>query len=91
MTVVQRQLDSVQAALKERERRCVPPSTFCMYRGPLPYRQGATVEEMTIEVNKAKADLDNAESDLQQLATLNNVSIISPLLNVPINYRYSRG
>ncbi|KAG6333300.1 hypothetical protein ID866_5787, partial [Astraeus odoratus] len=56
VTEVQRQLDSVQTALKERERR-----------------HGATVEEMTIEVNKAKADLDNADRELRTLATLNNV------------------
>ncbi|KIM63353.1 hypothetical protein SCLCIDRAFT_24251 [Scleroderma citrinum Foug A] len=56
VTEVQRQLDSVQAALKERERR-----------------QGATVEEMTIEVNKTKEDLDNAERDLRELTGVNNV------------------
>ncbi|KAN0087613.1 hypothetical protein V8E55_006234 [Tylopilus felleus] len=52
---VQRQLDSVQTALKERERR-----------------QGASIEEMTVEVNKAKADLDNAERDIQSLSALNH-------------------
>ncbi|KAH7885236.1 hypothetical protein F5I97DRAFT_1354047 [Phlebopus sp. FC_14] len=52
---VKRHLESVQAALKERERR-----------------HGATVEEMTVEVNKAKAVLDNAERDLHSLAALNN-------------------
>ncbi|KAI6042717.1 P-loop containing nucleoside triphosphate hydrolase protein [Pisolithus marmoratus] len=55
VAVVQRQLESVQTALKERERR-----------------QGASVEEMTVEVNKAKADLDSAEHDLRTLAALNN-------------------
>ncbi|KAG6919643.1 hypothetical protein DXG01_003507 [Tephrocybe rancida] len=34
-------------------------------------RHGATVEEMTIEVNKAKAKLDTAEKDLKQMSTLN--------------------
>ncbi|KAG0704264.1 P-loop containing nucleoside triphosphate hydrolase protein [Suillus ampliporus] len=53
--VVERNLESVQKALKERERR-----------------HGATVEEMTIEVNNAKAVLDNAEEDLKSLAALNN-------------------
>ncbi|KAH7920482.1 P-loop containing nucleoside triphosphate hydrolase protein [Leucogyrophana mollusca] len=53
---VERSLKSVQAALKERERR-----------------HGATVEEMTIEVNKARADLDNAMRDLTSLNSLNNV------------------
>ncbi|OJA17188.1 hypothetical protein AZE42_00230 [Rhizopogon vesiculosus] len=35
-------------------------------------RHGATVEQMTIEVNNAKAVLDNAEGDLKSLAALNN-------------------
>ncbi|KAG6377141.1 P-loop containing nucleoside triphosphate hydrolase protein [Boletus reticuloceps] len=52
---VQRQLDSVQAALKERERR-----------------HGATIEELTIEVNKARADLDSAERDIRSLSALNH-------------------
>ncbi|KAG2151338.1 P-loop containing nucleoside triphosphate hydrolase protein [Suillus clintonianus] len=52
---VERTLESVQKALKERERR-----------------HGATVEEMTIEVNNAKSVLDNAERDLRSLASLNN-------------------
>jgi len=51
---IQRNLDSVQAALKEREKR-----------------QGASVEEMTIEVNKAKTDLENARADLESLDLLN--------------------
>ncbi|KAI6129762.1 hypothetical protein EDD16DRAFT_1689974 [Pisolithus croceorrhizus] len=55
VAVVQRQLESVQTALKERERR-----------------QGASVEQMTIEVNKAKADLDSAEHDLRTCSALNN-------------------
>ncbi|KAG2065304.1 P-loop containing nucleoside triphosphate hydrolase protein [Suillus decipiens] len=53
--VVERTLESVQKALKERERR-----------------HGATVEEMTIEVNNAKAVLDTAEKELKSLAALNN-------------------
>lgn len=59
--VVERNLESVQKALKERERR-----------------HGATVEEMTIEVNNAKAVLDNAEADLKSLAALNNVRLLAP-------------
>ncbi|KAI6027610.1 P-loop containing nucleoside triphosphate hydrolase protein [Pisolithus microcarpus] len=55
VAVVQRQLESVQTALKERERK-----------------QGASVEEMTIEVNKAKADLDSVEHDLRTCAVINN-------------------
>ncbi|KAG1906517.1 uncharacterized protein F5891DRAFT_941410 [Suillus fuscotomentosus] len=53
--VVERTLESVQKALKERERR-----------------HGATVEEMTIEVNNAKAVLDSVEKELRSLAALNN-------------------
>ncbi|KAG2362689.1 P-loop containing nucleoside triphosphate hydrolase protein [Suillus spraguei] len=53
--VVERTLESVQKALKERERR-----------------HGATVEEMTVEVNNAKAVLDTAEKELKSLAALNN-------------------
>ncbi|KAG8214643.1 P-loop containing nucleoside triphosphate hydrolase protein [Butyriboletus roseoflavus] len=62
---VQRQLDSVQAALKERERR-----------------HGATIEEMTIEVNKAKGDLDNAERDIRSLSNLNHVKSLSTVYSV---------
>jgi len=40
---------------------------------------------MTIEVNKAKADLDNAERDLQGLATVNNVSVNLPYLDTSLN------
>jgi len=56
-----------------------------MGKSSLSYRQGATVEEMTIEVNKAKADLDNAERDLQGLATVNNVSVNLPYLDTSLN------
>ncbi|KAF7298831.1 p-loop containing nucleoside triphosphate hydrolase protein [Mycena indigotica] len=34
-------------------------------------QQGATVEEMTVEVNKAKDRLEKADSDLKQMMTLN--------------------
>ncbi|KAF8500946.1 P-loop containing nucleoside triphosphate hydrolase protein [Russula emetica] len=54
VAVVQRNLDSVQAALKEREKR-----------------QGASVEEMTAEVNKARAALETAQKDLKSMASLN--------------------
>jgi hypothetical protein len=36
-------------------------------------RHGASVEEMTIEVNKAKANLDNAEKDFRNMMALNKV------------------
>ncbi|KAI0304378.1 P-loop containing nucleoside triphosphate hydrolase protein [Multifurca ochricompacta] len=52
--VVQRNLESVQAALKEREKR-----------------QGASVEEMAVEVNKARAALETAQKDLKSMASLN--------------------
>ncbi|KAH9990809.1 P-loop containing nucleoside triphosphate hydrolase protein [Russula vinacea] len=52
--VVQRNLDSVQAALKEREKR-----------------QGASVEEMTAEVTKARTALETAQRDLKSMASLN--------------------
>ncbi|KAK0503863.1 P-loop containing nucleoside triphosphate hydrolase protein [Armillaria luteobubalina] len=51
---IQRNLDSVQQALKERERR-----------------HGATVDEMTVEVNKTRANLEAAESQLKQMVSLN--------------------
>lgn len=40
-------------------------------------RHGATIEDMTIEVNKAKADLDNAERDIRSLSALNHVKPLS--------------
>jgi GTP cyclohydrolase I len=48
-------------------------------------RHGATVEQMTIEVNKAKANLDTAEKDLNNMSILNKVllshcSVVSRLL-----------
>ncbi|KAK2465406.1 hypothetical protein APHAL10511_002760 [Amanita phalloides] len=52
--VVQRNLDSVQKALKEREKR-----------------HGASVEDMTVEVNKAKAKLDTVQAELRQMSSLN--------------------
>ncbi|TFK52189.1 P-loop containing nucleoside triphosphate hydrolase protein [Heliocybe sulcata] len=51
---VQRDLDSVQAALKQREKK-----------------QGATVEEITMQLNRHKSALDNAERDLKQMTALN--------------------
>ncbi|KAF9804066.1 hypothetical protein IEO21_09462 [Rhodonia placenta] len=51
---VQRNLEAVQTALKEREKR-----------------HGASVEEMTIEVNKKKAALETAKKDLKNMLALN--------------------
>ena len=62
---MERNLESVQKALKERERR-----------------HGATVEQMTIEVNNAKAVLDTAEKDLKSLAALNNVWLLAPTSHI---------
>ena len=56
-----------------------------MGKSSLSYRQGATVEEMTIEVNKTKEDLDNAERDLRELTGVNNVSDNLPYLNPSLN------
>lgn len=42
------------------------------------HRQGATVEEMTVEVNRAKMNLEKVETDLRNMTTLNKVSIIYP-------------
>ncbi|KIL59060.1 hypothetical protein M378DRAFT_85587 [Amanita muscaria Koide BX008] len=52
--VVQRQLESVKNALKEREKR-----------------HGASVEDMVVEVNRAKAKLDAVEKELKQMSALN--------------------
>jgi hypothetical protein len=38
-------------------------------------RHGVSVEEMTIEVNKAKANLDNAERDFRNMTALNKVKL----------------
>ncbi|KIK94054.1 hypothetical protein PAXRUDRAFT_478960 [Paxillus rubicundulus Ve08.2h10] len=53
-------------------------------------RHGATVEEMTIEVNKAKADLDNVETDLRSLAALNNALKKSLLLRLDRWHEFRR-
>lgn len=37
---------------------------------------GATVEQMTIEVNKAKANLESAEKELKNMSVLNKVRIL---------------
>jgi hypothetical protein len=39
-------------------------------------RHGATVEQMTIEVNKAKTKLETAERDLKQMTNLNKVCVL---------------
>jgi structural maintenance of chromosomes protein 6 len=74
--LVQRNLTSVQNALKEREKRY--GLQMCRSLERFPYlciypRHGATVEQMTVEVNKAKANLDTAEKDLKNMSTLNKV------------------
>ncbi|GBE83226.1 Structural maintenance of chromosomes protein [Sparassis crispa] len=51
---VQKNLEAVQTALREREKK-----------------QGATVEDMTIEVNKKKAALETAKKDLKNMLSLN--------------------
>lgn len=75
--VVQRNLDSVQAALKEREKRYV--RLFLQSLALLTSysrRHGATVEEMTIEVNKTKATYETAITDLKNMGALNKVKLL---------------
>jgi len=45
-------------------------------------RHGATVEEMTIEVNKAKTKLETAERDLKQMTTLNKVCALIIIMHI---------
>ncbi|KAF8727723.1 hypothetical protein AX14_007074 [Amanita brunnescens Koide BX004] len=52
--VVERNIESVQRALAERERR-----------------HGASVEDMTVEVNRAKAKLEVVQNELKQMYSLN--------------------
>ncbi|KAF8879889.1 P-loop containing nucleoside triphosphate hydrolase protein [Gymnopilus junonius] len=52
--IVERQLASVEKALKERERI-----------------HGVSVEDMAVELNKAADNLEKAEKELKQMATLN--------------------
>ena len=72
--VVKRHLESVQKALKEREKRY---ESFCVHCEDnadfLPRSHGASVEEMAKEVNKAKEQLDKAEKELKQMSSLNKV------------------
>ena len=72
--VVKRNLDSVQAALKEREKRYVVCLHVTQSDRLQSRRQGASVEEMTAEVTKARAALETAQRDLKSMASLNRVS-----------------
>ena len=38
-------------------------------------RQGASVEDMTAEVNRARAALETAQKDLKSMASLNRVNL----------------
>jgi hypothetical protein len=71
--IVKRNLDSVQKALQEREKRYVLEFHYYPRLADLLSRHGATVEEMTIEVNRTKANLDTAEKDLKNMFSLNKV------------------
>lgn len=74
--VVKRHLESVQKALKEREKRYARflVFIFCNHGADfLPCSHGASVEEMAKEVNKAKEQLDKAEKELKQMSSLNKV------------------
>lgn len=81
--VIQRNLEAVKKALAERERRSVFLGTLQKRFSSLHYvhRQGATVEEMTVQVNKAKLNLEKVETDLRNMTTLNKVSIMLFLLD----------
>jgi hypothetical protein len=65
----------VQAALKEREKRYVACLHVTQPDRLQSCRQGASVEEMTAEVTKARAALETAQRDLKSMASLNRVSI----------------
>ena len=47
-------------------------------------RQGASVEEMTIEVYKKKAALDNARRDVKQMLSLIKVCPVRPHTALPL-------
>ena len=47
-------------------------------------RQGASVEEMTIEVNKKKAALDNARRDVKQMLSLIKVGLVCRRTALPL-------
>ena len=81
--VVKRHLESVQKALKEREKRYEIACVYFDDETNFPTcRHGASVEEMAKEVNKAKEQLDKAEKELKQMSSLNKVG----LLQFSINY-----
>lgn len=69
-----RHLKSVQKALEEREKRSSSMLLVLLVMLIQYNRHGATVEEMTIEVNKAKKKLESAEKDHRQMSKLNKVS-----------------
>jgi hypothetical protein len=52
--------------------RCISASKLA--RPLTSRRQGASVEDMTAEVNKARAALETAQRDLKSMASLNRVS-----------------
>ncbi len=74
MDAVQRNLEAVQAALAERERRYVLYSSWENNALNILYRQGATIEEIADDFHKKEAALDTARMELKALNSLNNVS-----------------
>ena len=75
---VERQLESVSKALKEREKKYVCYWCFLDLGGNADGglclgRQGASVEEMVQEVNKATGNLEKVEKELKQMSALNKV------------------
>lgn len=81
MDDVDRDLAAVQKALREREKRYASAITMYFIHGfndPAPFRHGASVEEMTIEVNRTQAAWDNAKKEYLQVVRLNKVGHLSP-------------
>lgn len=49
-------------------------------------RRGATIEDTTIEVNKAKAAYDNAKKEIHSMANLNKASVGRLVVPAPCSY-----
>lgn len=50
---------------------CFPLSQLCVSFNVLTFRDGATVEEMAVEVNKKKQALETARKDMMSMVALN--------------------
>ena len=79
---VKRNLSATQAALKQREDKCVRHSLPSVFLLPF-HRQGQTVEEIAVDVNRTEEKWMTADTDLKQMAALNKVCIrYSPCSNL---------